>query len=229
MVDQRQAYRNLCIARYEGDGYWIRHVINVGWFSRVLAKLGGADPDTVIDAAYGHELSGMRSARVIGKTETEAPELSYLLTRNTDEMASAELSAAYSLALMRRVGYPSDSMGKVCRTITHAGRLEQYPPETMEAKCLQDADSLDFTGKRGVERLVYICLNREIDGEVFTRLLDGVVRNPKMLTTTGIKVAKSRKKFVKETVPEHPEKARLFFYEPSIEWRQRAERLKTSK
>lgn len=79
---------------------------------------------------------------------------------------ASRLAAEKATGLLRALGWPSDRIAKTAHAIEAHSFSAKIPPETLEAKILQDADRLDAIGLIGAARCFYIA------GRMGSRLYD---------------------------------------------------------
>ena len=192
------------------------------------------------DWAHGrsHIERVVRTAVEIGKREgadLEIIELSAILhdifaneEKNTDvEGFRHEIEASKEARkILKRLGLADKTVDAVCHCIeSHRKRTGRIQPQTIEAKCLFDADKLDCIGAIGIVRSAYISLEhgqefyKQEDINAYKRRnvrLDGTIIDytqhssnleyelslkevaKKMYTDTGRKLAKERSAFMDE-------------------------------
>lgn len=68
---------------------------------------------------------------------------------------ASRLAAARAAELLQALGWAGDAVGRVRHAIEAHSFSAQIPPETLEARILQDADRLDAIGLVGVARCFY--------------------------------------------------------------------------
>jgi len=192
------------------------------------------------DWAHGrsHIERVVRTAVEIGKREgadLEIIELSAILhdifaneEKHTDvEGFRHEIEASKEARkILKRLGLADKTVDAVCHCIeSHRKRTGRIQPQTIEAKCLFDADKLDCIGAIGIVRSAYISLEhgqefyKQEDINAYKRRnvrLDGTIIDytqhssnleyelslkevaKKMYTDTGRKLAKERSAFMDE-------------------------------
>jgi len=192
------------------------------------------------DWAHGrsHIERVLRTAVEIGKREgadLEIIELSAILhdifaneEKHTDvEGFRHEIEASKEARkILKRLGLADKTVDAVCHCIeSHRKRTGRIQPQTIEAKCLFDADKLDCIGAIGIVRSAYISLEhgqefyKQEDINAYKRRnvrLDGTIIDytqhssnleyelslkevaKKMYTDTGRKLAKERSAFMDE-------------------------------
>lgn len=102
-----------------------------------LAREEGADLHVVLPAAYLHDFVNV--------------------PKNDPRRAEASrLSGAAAAAYLRDIGYPEQYLPAITHAIAAHSFSAGIPPETIEAKVVQDADRLDALGAVGIARLFTI-------------------------------------------------------------------------
>lgn len=109
------------------------HIGRVVAMARRLAVAEGADLNVVIPAAYLHDCV------TVPKNDPRR------------KMAS-RLSADYAVEWLRGEGYPEDYLPAIAHAVAAHSFSAGIPPETIEAKVVQDADRLDAIGAIGIAR-----------------------------------------------------------------------------
>lgn len=112
------------------DVLHIRRVVNA---ALKLAAEEGADLNVVLPAAYFHDFVNIR------KDDPRRGQASRL---------SAEAAAEY----LQSIGYPARYLDAIRHAIAAHSFSAGIPPETIEAKVVQDADRLDSLGAIGIAR-----------------------------------------------------------------------------
>lgn len=69
---------------------------------------------------------------------------------------ASRLAAARARDLLADLGWPAPDIARVCHAIEAHSFSANIPPETLEARILQDADRLDAMGHIGVARCLWI-------------------------------------------------------------------------
>jgi len=111
----------------------ILHIGRVVKTALQLAKEEGADINIVLPAAYFHDFVNLP------KNDPRRKEASRL---------SAEAAVAY----LSEAGYPARYLEAISHAIAAHSFSANIPPETLEAKIVQDADRLDALGAVGIAR-----------------------------------------------------------------------------
>ncbi len=141
------------------------HIERVYKMSERLAQTEGADLEIVHAAALLHDADGT--------TPGSQARLEHHLR-----------SAEFAGRILKEEGWPQERIQAVQHCIrAHRFRGDQEPPETLEAKCLFDADKLDVLGAIGAVRVVvyaalagtpfysqpsqqFIATGKEVEGEL---------------------------------------------------------------
>jgi uncharacterized protein len=109
------------------------HVRRVVANARVLAELEGADLAVVVPAAWLHDCVS--------------------IAKNSPQRSSASrLAAERAGEFLRAEGYPAEHIAAIEHAIVAHSFSARVPPETLEAKVVQDADRLDALGAIGIAR-----------------------------------------------------------------------------
>lgn len=109
------------------------HICRVVETAQKLAEEEGADIAVVLPAAYFHDFVN------VPKDDPRRKEAS-------------RLSAAAAVEYLGSVGYPAHHFPAIAHAIAAHSFSANIPPETIEAKVVQDADRLDGLGAIGVAR-----------------------------------------------------------------------------
>ncbi len=113
------------------------HIHRVVANARWLAAAEGADPAVVLPAAWLHDC--------------------IVLPKDSPQRAQASrLAAEAAGAFLRGAGYPNDLIPAVEHAIVAHSFSAAIPPETLEAKVVQDADRLDSLGAIGIARTIQL-------------------------------------------------------------------------
>lgn len=115
----------------------ILHIKRVVRAALELAAEEGADPWVVLPAAYLHDCVN------VPKNDPRRKQASTL---------SAEAAVAY----LKEAGYPEKYFDAIAHAIAAHSFSANIPPETIEAKVVQDADRLDALGAIGIARMFTI-------------------------------------------------------------------------
>ncbi len=112
------------------------HIERVYRMAERLARAEGADLEIVRAAALLHDADGTTPGSDV---------------RKEHNLRSAE----FAETILKSEGWPEDRIKAVQHCIrAHRYRDDREPPETIEAKCLFDADKLDVLGAIGAVRVV---------------------------------------------------------------------------
>ncbi len=112
------------------------HIERVYRMAEHLARAEGADLEIVRAAALLHDADGTTPGSSV---------------RKEHHLRSAELAEK----ILAEEGWPADRINAVMHCIrAHRYRDDREPPETIEAKCIFDADKLDVLGAIGAVRVV---------------------------------------------------------------------------
>jgi uncharacterized protein len=112
------------------------HIERVTYLAERLARLEGANLEIVRTAALLHDSVGGAP----GKAE-----------RKDHHLTSADFAGK----VLQEEGWPADRIAAVQHCIrAHRYRAKMEAPQTIEAKCLFDADKLDVLGAVGVARTI---------------------------------------------------------------------------
>lgn len=187
---------------------WYEHVDAVHDFSHIervykmserLALAEGANLEIVHAAALLHDADGT------------APGSD---TRKEHHLRSAE----FARAVLQEEGWTEECIQAVQHCVrAHRFRGDQEPPESIEAKCIFDADKLDVLGAIGAVRtVVYAALagtpfytppsqqfiesGKEIEGELHSAYHEYIYKlqkiEKKLFTQTAKEIAKSRSQYL---------------------------------
>jgi len=114
------------------SGHDVQHVLRVYEICKKLGKEEGADIEVLTASALLHDVA-----------------ISEELEHGVDH---AEESAIKAEDILRSVGFPEEKIPRVLRAIRTHRYGAGIPPESLEAKILQDADRLDAIGAVGLAR-----------------------------------------------------------------------------
>lgn len=113
------------------------HVRRVVANARRLAASEGADPAVVIPAAWLHDC-------VIVPKDSE------------HRSRASQMAAERAGAFLREIGYPAGHIPAVEHAIAAHSFSAGIPPQTLEARVVQDADRLDALGAIGIARTLLL-------------------------------------------------------------------------
>lgn len=111
----------------------ILHIARVVMAAKKFSALEGADLHIVIPAAYLHDMVNLP------KNDPRRKEAS-------------KLSAVAAIHYLQEIGYPDIHHAAIGHAIAAHSFSAGIPPETIEAKVVQDADRLDALGAIGIAR-----------------------------------------------------------------------------
>ena len=115
----------------------LAHIRRVVANARRLAESEGADMTVVLPAAWLHDC--------------------VVLPKDSARRAEASrLAAEWAGAFLREVGYPAALVPAVEHAIAAHSFSANIPPQTLEAKVVQDADRLDALGAIGIARTLLL-------------------------------------------------------------------------
>jgi len=109
------------------------HVRRVVSMARMLAREEGADLDVVIPAAWQHDCVAVAKD-------------------DPDRDQASQRAAKIAIAYLDGAGYPEEHHDGIRHAIEAHSYSAGIPPETIEAKVVQDADRLDALGAIGIAR-----------------------------------------------------------------------------
>jgi len=133
----------------EDGSHDIHHARRVKLNAEEIAKREGAgDMRQLVAAAYLHDLVNVPK---------DSPQ--------RDQ--ASRLSAEAARPILLELGFEEDEIGEIQHAITAHSFSANVPPETLEAKILQDADRLEALGALGIARTFYIA------GKLSSQLFDG--------------------------------------------------------
>ncbi len=115
----------------------LAHIRRVVANARLLAAAEGADAAVVLPAAWLHDCV------VVPKDSADRPRASRL---------AADTAADF----LRAAGYPAAHIPAVHHAIAAHSFSARIPPETLEARVVQDADRLDAIGAIGIARTLML-------------------------------------------------------------------------
>ena len=176
----------------------ISHALRVMSLARTIAKAEKADQDIVIPAALFHDV------------------VNYPKNHPKRHFSSDESAKLVDVILKNLTTYPKEKIKKVCESIKQCSFSKGISHDFIEAKVLQDADSLEATGAISIMRTFAsagsmgrqfyseidpFCATRSSDDSMFaldlffSRLLKVQDR---LYTKTAKKIAKRRTLFLKK-------------------------------
>lgn len=176
----------------------ISHALRVMSLARTIAKAEKADQDIVIPAALFHDI------------------VNYPKNHPKRHFSSDESAKLVDVILKNLTTYPKEKIKKVCESIKQCSFSKGISHDFIEAKVLQDADSLEATGAISIMRTFAsagsmgrqfyseidpFCATRSSDDSMFaldlffSRLLKVQDR---LYTKTAKKIAKRRTLFLKK-------------------------------
>ncbi|NLS14550.1 HD domain-containing protein [Vibrio sp. SM6] len=135
--DPRSAASSNDIPTAADNAHDITHIRRVVETARELAHLEGADLAVVIPAAFLHDCVTLPK-------------------NHPDRAKSSILAAQKSQVLLEEMGYPSRYHSAIAHAIEAHSFSAQIPPQTLEAKVVQDADRLDALGAIGIARCINV-------------------------------------------------------------------------
>ncbi len=175
------------------------HIERVYRMAERLARAEGADLEIVRAAALLHDADGTTPGSDV---------------RKEHHLRSAE----FAEKILKAEGWPEDRIKAVQHCIrAHRYRDDREPPQTIEAKCLFDADKLDVLGAIGAVRVVvyaalagtpfysepsqqFIETGREIPGELHSAYHEYLfkLRNieKKLYTAAARQLARERSRYL---------------------------------
>lgn len=110
------------------------HILRVVAMAKKLARAEGGDLNVIVPAAYFHDFVN------VPKDDPRRKQAS-------------RLSADAAVAYLSAIGYPAQYHAAIAHAIAAHSFSAGIPPETLEAKIVQDADRLDALGAIGAARL----------------------------------------------------------------------------
>ncbi len=118
----------------DGDSaHDLSHIRRVLANAQRFAQEEGADLTVVIPAAWLHDCV------TVPKDSPQRP-------------FASRLAADTAVSYLKEVGYPTQYLDAVAHAIAAHSFSAQIPPETIEAKVVQDADRIDAIGAIGIAR-----------------------------------------------------------------------------
>jgi uncharacterized protein len=132
---------------------------------QLLEALGPAGDDGSHD--YSHLLRVWRNARVIAAEEPACDRAILVAAvilhdcvavekNSPDRPRASRLAAARAREIVAGLGWPLDRTDRLAHAIEAHSFSAGIPPETIEAKIVQDADRLDAIGAIGMARCFYV-------------------------------------------------------------------------
>jgi uncharacterized protein len=127
----------------------ISHCRRVCKFALAIAgREGGAEERVLVAAAYLHDIVNLPK-------------------NHPDRARASTLSAEAAAPLLREIGFAPDEVAATQHAIAAHSFSAGVPPETIEARILQDADRLEAFGAIGIARTFHIA------GQMGSALFDG--------------------------------------------------------
>jgi len=111
----------------------LSHVLRVVKTAKELCALEGAKMEVVVPAAYLHDCV-------------------YISKKDPRRSQASTLSADFAMNLLKDWGYPEEYFKEIHQAIRAHSFSAQVPPESLEAKIVQDADRIDGLGAIGICR-----------------------------------------------------------------------------
>ena len=112
----------------------INHALRVLVLSEKIAKAEAADFDIIVPAALYHDIVNYPK-------------------NNHKRLYSSEESAKFAKKVLKQINfYPKNKIDKVCEAIRICSFTKAIKPNFLEAKILQDADSLEAMGAISIMR-----------------------------------------------------------------------------
>ena len=198
MNERLSKLTELVKGRYDNDDPshdWL-HIGRVIKTCKLLAEDEGADLETLLPAAYLHDVINVPK-------------------NSPDRLKASQMAAEEAKGILRHVGYREEEIEKIAQVIIEHSYSLGLKPTSIESAILQDADRLDALGAIGMMRHVTVgtrmgasyyhaeepfAKNRELEDRKYSldhyevklfKLLD------KMNTPAGQKEAKKRTKFMR--------------------------------
>jgi uncharacterized protein len=136
-----------------------------GLAKQLLAALGPAGTDGSHDNS--HLLRVWQNARAIAESEPDCDRVVLVAAvllhdcvavekNSPDRPRASRLAADRARQIVAALGWTSDRIARMGHAIEAHSYSAGIPPETIEAKILQDADRLDAIGAIGVARCFYV-------------------------------------------------------------------------
>lgn len=141
------AQEELKNAQYTDDSHGFGHLCRVSDLAVRFAEKEEAHKLTVFAAGMLHDIISLP------KNHPESSKSSLLAANRAEE-------------LLESIGFPKELIPKVHHAIHAHSFSAKVSPETIEAKCLQDADRMEALGAFGLMRVFYCC------GMYGTKILD---------------------------------------------------------
>ncbi|SHI01878.1 HD domain-containing protein [Ferrimonas marina] len=133
----QQRCRHWAEAAGEDGAHDLAHIERVVTLAQQLALEEGADLDVVLPAAWLHDVV------LIDK-------------RDPRRSQASVLAADKAIELLRQHGYPTELLPAIHHAIASHSWSAGIPPETLEARVVQDADRLDALGAIGLARCLML-------------------------------------------------------------------------
>lgn len=96
------------------------------------------DPLVILAAAYFHDIISLPK-------------------NHPDSKSSSNMASLKASEILINMGFPKDKVPAVCHAIEAHSFSANIPPETIEAKIIQDADRMESLGALGILRTFYVC------------------------------------------------------------------------
>jgi len=113
------------------------HVRRVVANARAIGSAEGADPDVLLPAAWLHDCV-------------------FVAKDSPDRTKASRLAADHAVSLLKKARYPEIHLQPISHAIAAHSFSAGIPPESLEAKVLQDADRLDALGAVGLSRCLML-------------------------------------------------------------------------
>lgn len=139
MSDWEQQFADFITAQLPPNdpAHDLAHVRRVVANARALAAAEAADLAVVLPAAWLHDCV------VLPKDSADRPRAS-------------RLAAAAAAGYLSQIGYPAAHIPAIVHAIEAHSFTARIPPETLEARVVQDADRLDALGAIGIARTLML-------------------------------------------------------------------------